>query len=394
MAGNIRAPDDDIEIEVRDQIGDLDQPAFDLLGGGHPFVSHAFFSALHESGCASRRTGWQPVFLVASSKGQLRGVMPLYLKNHSRGEYVFDYSWADAFERNGIAYYPKLLSAVPFSPVTGPRLMAANREDRMLLARAAIALCEQTEVSSLHVLFPSDTDLEVLREAGFMVREAIQFHWSNDGYANFDQFLERLTRDKRRKMRQDSRRVADAGVTFKWLRGSEISDEQLAFFYKCYVTTYKNHYSDPYLTLQFFRQIRATMPEALLIILAEREGAPVAAALNVIDGDTLYGRYWGATEFISSLHFEICYVQAIAYCIAHQMASFEGGAQGVHKMSRGLLPTPTFSAHWVTDRRFASAIDDFLKAETHGIEATLDELEEHTPFKVARGTHADGEHEE
>jgi predicted N-acyltransferase len=381
MAGKIKAPDDGIEIEVKDQIGELDAQAF---GGGHPFVSHAFFTALQDSGCASRRTGWQPVFLVAKRDGHLSGVMPLYLKNHSRGEYVFDYSWADAFERNGIAYYPKLLSAVPFSPVTGPRLIAANRDDRMLLARAAIALCQQTEVSSLHVLFPTDSDLEVLREAGFMVREAIQFHWSNDGYADFDAFLERLTRDKRRKMRQDSRRVAEAGVTFKWLRGAEISDQHLAFFYQCYVNTYKNHYSDPYLTLPFFRQIRLSMPDALLIILAERDGQAVAAALNVIDGGTLYGRYWGATEFISSLHFEICYVQAIAYCIAHQMATFEGGAQGVHKMSRGLLPTPTFSAHWVTDRRFASAIDDFLKAETHGIEATLDELEEHTPFKVVR----------
>jgi predicted N-acyltransferase len=372
-----------IEVEVREDVSTLDAAEFNQLAGGHPFVSHEFFTALHQTGCASRKSGWQPVFLVLHRDQCLKGVMPLYLKNHSRGEYVFDYAWADAFERNGLSYYPKLLGAVPFSPVTGPRILAAEHADKLVLARAAIALCEQTEVSSLHVLFPAVEDLEVLREAGFMVREAIQFHWSNEGYANFDQFLERLTRDKRRKMRQDSRRVADAGVTFTWLRGTQISDADLEFFYECYCNTYRNHYSSPYLTLEFFRRIASSMPDAMLLILAKREGASIAAALNIVDRDTLYGRYWGSTEFVSSLHFEICYVQAIAYCIETGLKSFEGGAQGMHKMSRGLLPTATFSAHWVTDRRFSNAIAEFLEAETRGIEETLDELEERTPFKAS-----------
>ena len=371
-----------VEVEVRENISTLDPVAFNRLGGGNPFVSHEFFSAMHDTGCASRKSGWQPVFLVLHESGCLKGVMPLYLKNHSRGEYVFDYAWADAFERNGLSYYPKLLGAVPFSPVTGPRILATEHADKVLLARAAITLCQQTEVSSLHILFPDAADLEVLREAGFMVREAIQFHWSNAGYQDFEQFLERLTRDKRRKMRQDSRRVADAGVSFSWLRGHEISAGHLEFFYLCYCNTYRNHYSSPYLTLEFFRKILKSMPEAILLILAHKAGEPIAAALNIVAGDTLYGRYWGSTEFVSSMHFEICYVQAIAYCIEHRLTTFEGGAQGMHKMSRGLLPTATFSAHWVTDRRFADAIGEFLLAETRGIEETLDELEEHSPFKL------------
>jgi uncharacterized protein len=373
---------DAVEVEVRDSLDGIDRARWDQLAGGHPLVSYGFFQALHESGCASVRTGWQPVFLILMRAGRLAGAMPLYLKGHSRGEYVFDYAWADAFERNGLAYYPKLLSAIPFTPVTGPRLLAEHDADKQVLAKAAIALCQKARVSSLHILFPAEGDLKVLREVGFMVREGIQFHWQNAGYDTFDAFLAHLTRDKRRKMNQDSRKVADAGVTFTWLRGGEIGPEDLAFFYECYVNTYRNHYSSPYLTLAAFSRIAAELPGALVMILAWRNGARVAAALNVVGGDTMYGRYWGAMEFIGSLHFEICYTQAIAYCIAHRLAFFEGGAQGAHKMSRGLLPTATFSAHWVTDRRFADAIGNFLLAETEGIERALDDLEDHTPFKT------------
>jgi predicted N-acyltransferase len=373
---------DSVEVEVRDSLTGIDQADWDRLAQGHPLASYGFFSALHDSGCASVRTGWQPVFLIVMRGGKLAGAMPLYLKGHSRGEYVFDYAWADAFERNGLAYYPKLLSAIPFTPVTGPRLLAENEADKRILAGAAIALCEKTRVSSLHILFPIEEDLKVLRNAGFMIREGIQFHWQNAGYATFDDFLLHLTRDKRRKMNQDSRKVADAGVTFTWLRGQEISEEDLAFFYECYVNTYRNHYSSPYLTLACFGRIAKALPDGLVLILAWRDGHRVAAALNVVGGDSMYGRYWGSKEFIGSLHFEICYTQAIAYCIANRIAFFEGGAQGSHKMSRGLLPTATFSAHWVTDRRFADAIGNFLEAETEGIERALDELEEHTPFKT------------
>jgi predicted N-acyltransferase len=380
-AGLQGASDDAVEVEVRDTLAGIDARVWDRLARGHPLVSHGFLSALHDTGCASVQTGWQPVYLVMMREGQVVAAMPLYLKGHSRGEYVFDYAWADAFERNGLAYYPKLLGAMPFTPVTGPRLLAENEADKHLLARAAIALCQKARVSSLHILFPDADDLKVLRAEGFMVREGIQYHWKNADYASFDAFLAHLTRDKRRKMNQDSRKVENAGVTFTWLTGREIGADDMAFFYQCYANTYRNHYSSPYLNLKCFSRIAQALPEGLVMILAWRAGARVAAALNVRGADTLYGRYWGSTEFIASLHFEVCYTQAIAYCIAHRLKFFEGGAQGAHKMARGLLPTPTYSAHWVTDRRFAKAIADFLEAETEGIERALDELEEHTPFK-------------
>jgi len=307
--------------------------------------------------------------------------MPLYLKNHSRGEFVFDQQWAEAFQRHGLAYYPKLLCAAPFSPVAGPRLLAKTGEDKRLLALGAVKLAAQIGVSSLHILFPDETDQASLREAGFMLREGIQFHWHNHGYACFEDFLAALNHDKRKKIRQERRRVHEAGLSFLWLRGDEIDDSQLEFFYQCYANTYREHYSSPYLSLDFFRRIAQAMPDNLLWIMALRSGEPVACAMNVMSGNVLYGRYWGALEFVSGLHFETCYSQAIEYCIRHGLQVFEGGAQGVHKMSRGLLPTPTWSAHWIADARFAEAIGRFLIDETQGIEQYREELDGHTPFK-------------
>ena len=351
------------------------------LAGQQPFVRYEYLSALHEIGCASKRTGWDPVYIVLRRDGTLAGVMPLYLKAHSRGEYVFDYAWAEAFERNGIQYYPKLLSAIPFTPVTGSRLIARTLEDRLTLARAAIQLASDSGISSLHVLFASESDIEALRECGFMLREGIQFHWTNVGYPTYDAFLECLTREKRKKLRQDRRRVADAGISFRWLRGAEIDHETLRFFYRCYVTTYKNHGSAPYLSLEFFQRLATTMPSALLLVLALRHDEPVASALNMLGGNVLYGRYWGATEFVSGLHFETCYCQAIEYCIQNKIDSFEGGAQGGHKLARGMLPTATWSAHWISNPDFASAISQFLRQETQFIEEHLEEMEAHTPFR-------------
>ena len=372
----------DTAVELIDDLGTLDPAAWDVLAAGTPFVAHAYLHGRQATGCAVRRTGWQPTCLVLRRAGELVGAMPLYVKSHSRGEYVFDQAWAEAFERHGLPYYPKLLCAVPFTPVGGPRLLAAAHEDRVLLARAAIEVARQSGVSSLHVLFPRDEDLRALREAGYMLREGVQFHWRNEGYASFDAFLGAMNHDKRKKIRQDRKKVEQAGIRFRHLRGADISADDLAFFYRCYAATYANHWSSPYLKPAFFEALRAAMPEALLLVMAERQGEPVACALNVAAGDTLYGRYWGCLDFVSGLHFETCYLQAITYCIAHGITHFEGGAQGVHKMSRGLLPVPTWSAHWVADERFAAAIADFLDRETLGMNRYLDELESHTPFKA------------
>lgn len=370
-------------IELVDTLGDIDPATWNAWSQRNPFVSHEFLTALHETGCAARRTGWQAQYLILRRNGVLAGAMPLYLKAHSRGEYVFDQAWADAFQRHGIAYYPKLLSAVPFTPVGGPRLLAATHLDRVLLARGAIEVARRYEVSSLHILFPSPADLDALREAGYLLREGVQFHWQNAGYDSFDAFLAGMNHDKRKKIRQDRKRVHQAGVSFRHVRGQAIRSEDLDFFYRCYASTYESHWSSPYLSPEFFERIRQELPDTLLLVLAEREGVPVACALNVVGDDVLYGRYWGCLEFVSGLHFETCYLQAIEYCIATGIESFEGGAQGEHKMSRGLLPTPTWSAHWIADQRFAEAIADFLQRETQGMNEYLDELESRTPFKLA-----------
>ncbi|MBV7536573.1 GNAT family N-acetyltransferase [Duganella sp. sic0402] len=370
------------EFTIIDSLAEIDPAQWQALAGDNPTLSYAFLHALHETQCASPRTGWSPRYLILQRDGQLHAAMPLYLKEHSRGEYVFDHAWADAFHRNGLPYYPKLLSAVPFTPVSGSRLLARNAEDRQLLARAALQVAQQLETSSLHILFPDEQDKQALAEAGYMLREGVQFHWENHGYADLDAFLATMKMEKRKKLRQDRRRVADAGIHFEHLAGAAINEEVLRFFYSCYVSTYQAHYSKPYLSLAFFQCLLAEMPDNLMLVLAKRGETPVAVAFNLVGGNVMYGRYWGTTEFVSGLHFETCYMQSIDYCIRHGLASFEGGAQGVHKMSRGLVPTPTWSAHWIADERFADAIADFLSQETAAMNDYIDELSEHIPFKA------------
>ncbi len=369
------------ELSIIDSLAEVDPAQWQALVGDNPTLSHSFLHALHDTGCAADATGWSPRYLILTRDGVLHGALPLYLKEHSRGEYVFDHAWADAFHRHGMPYYPKLLSAVPFTPVSGSRLLARTAEDRQLLARAALQVARQLNTSSLHILFPNDDDRQVLADAGYMLREGVQFHWENHDYADFDAFLASMKMDKRKKLRQDRRRVEDAGIHFEHLAGRAISDEVLRFFYQCYVLTYRAHFSKPYLSLAFFQRLLAETPDSLMIVLARRGDQPVAAALNLVGGQVMYGRYWGTQEFISGLHFEACYVQAIDYCIRHRLSRFEGGAQGVHKMSRGLVPTATWSAHWVADRRFADAIADFLAQETAAMNDYIDELESHIPFK-------------
>lgn len=366
---------------IVDSLDDIDPAAWHALAGDNPTLNYHFLSALHATGCAAPDTGWAPRFLLMHRDDKLCGAVPLYLKGHSRGEYVFDQSWADAFRRHGIAYYPKLLSAIPFTPVTGSRLLAHTPQDTALLARAALQVARQLDTSSLHILFPDDRGKQALADAGFLLREGVQFHWENQDYADLDAFLSTMKMDKRKKLRQDRRRVQEAGIHFEHLAGSAITAEVLQFFYRCYVSTYQAHFSKPYLSLAFFERILAEMPENLMIVLAKRGDTPVAVALNLVGGNVMYGRYWGTTEFVSGLHFETCYVQAIEYCIGQRIARFEGGAQGVHKMSRGLTPTPTWSAHWIADARFAEAIADFLAQETAAMDDYIDELSEHAPFR-------------
>lgn len=371
------------EFSIIDSLESVDEAQWQAIAGDNPTLAYAFLHALHDTRCASAQTGWTPRYLVMHRDGALAAAMPLYLKDHSRGEYVFDHAWADAFHRNGIPYYPKLLSAVPFTPVTGGRLLASTPEDRHLLARAALQVARQLETSSLHILFPDEQDRQALQAAGFMLREGVQFHWENPGYADFDAFLAGFKMEKRKKIRQDRRRVQDAGITFEHLAGRDITPDVLRFFYSCYVSTYHAHFSKPYLTLKFFERLLDEVPDSLMIVLAKRGEQPVAVALNLVGGNIMYGRYWGTQEFVSGLHFETCYVQSIEYCIKHGIARFEGGAQGEHKMSRGLVPTPTWSAHWIADERFADAIADFLTQETAAMNQYIDELAEHVPFKPA-----------
>ena len=367
--------------EVLDSLASVPASQWDALAANHPLLSHAFLHALHESGCASDETGWAPCYVTHWREGTLAAAMPLYFKSHSYGEYVFDWAWADAYQRHGLRYYPKLLNAIPFTPVTGPRLMASNDADRRALIGAALAFARDANVSSLHCLFPTSVEVPAFEDAGMMMRAAVQFHWHNEGFGNFEDFLGRMNHDKRKKIRQERRKVHDAGIEFRRLRGSDASESDWRFFVDCYNRTYRAHHSTPYLTLDFFLRIAQAMPQNLLLIIAHRGGRPIAAAFNVVGNDAVYGRYWGTTEFHSGLHFEACYYQAIEFCIDEGIARFEGGAQGEHKLARGLLPQRTVSAHWLAHPEFAEAVTRFLRKETSGIEDYVDELSEHSPFK-------------
>lgn len=356
-----------------------------------PFLRHEFLDALHVARCAVDETGWSPHFvtLTDARTGRLAAAAPVYAKQHSYGEYVFDWAWADAYQRNGLSYYPKLLCAVPFTPVQGTRLLAVDDDARRRLAATLLAFSEQSDASSLHVLFPTGDEARLLESMGMMLREGVQFHWVNDGYRHFDDFLGTLEQKKRKNIRAERRKVRDAGVTFRRLTGERITDADWRFFTRCYRQTYREHYSSPYLNLDFFRAIGATMPENLLLVIAEADGQPIASALAVYrrgehGGGTLYGRYWGALEHVPCLHFETAYYQLLEFCIEAELDTFEGGAQGEHKLARGFLPTVTHSAHWLAHPAFADAVARFLERETEHIHAYVDELREHDPFRRSR----------
>ena len=426
-----------------------------------PFMRHEYLAALHESESAVPHTGWTPRFMTLWEGDLLVAACPLYLKSHSYGEYVFDWAWASAYEQHGVPYYPKAVVAVPFTPVPGTRLMARDAAARQGLVQALCQWCEDEGISSLHVLFASDDDVLTGAREGLMLRRTVQFHWKNvaptlgtdvsslppEGalaalgrpgggsgaaptlgtggfllptesvlaaveshcdsgsaaagtlaYRDFDDFLAHLTQEKRKKFRQERRRVAEAGVTFRWAQGADITADDWNFFYRCYERTYLEHGNPPYLTRAFFQQMADRMPEHWLLFIAEREGRPIASSLIAISaqpssargqyhskyaGCTAYGRYWGALERVDCLHFEACYYQPLAWCIAHGVQRFEGGAQGEHKMARALLPVPATSMHWLANPAFADAVDRFLAREVAGVEQYLDHLQARSPFRAA-----------
>lgn len=386
-----------------------------------PFMRHEYLAALESSGSATPRTGWTPRFMTLWDGDTLVAACPLYLKSHSYGEYVFDWAWASAYEQHGVPYYPKAVIAVPFTPVPGSRLLARDAATRALLVQAVCQWCEQENVSSVHVLFASDDDVLTSAQQDLMLRHTVQFHWKNEPpmppaaqgtaatngapprYQDFDQFLASLSQDKRKKIRQERRRVADAGVTFRWSRGADISAADWDFFYRCYERTYLEHGNPPYLTRDFFARMAAHMPEAWLLFLGEREGRPIATSLIAVgayassapaqketesgpeSGSELvaYGRYWGALERVDCLHFEACYYQPLQWCIAHGAVRFEGGAQGEHKMARALLPVQATSTHWLAHPAFAEAVQRFLDREGAGVEDYLESLHQRLPFKQA-----------
>ncbi len=355
-----------------------------------PFMRHEYLSALHLSGSAREAAGWQAQFVTLWCDDVLHAACPMYLKNHSYGEYVFDWAWANAYAQHGLDYYPKALVAVPFTPVPGARLLARDEASRAALVKALIERTREEQLSSLHLLFAQPQDIDACHAAGLMLRHTVQFHWTNQDargqpFDDFEHFLASLQQEKRKKIRQERRKVVDAGVQFRWSRGADISDADWDFFYRCYERTYLEHGNAPYLNRDFFHRMARTMPQHWLLFIAEREGRPMACSLIGIDEKTrvAYGRYWGALERVDCLHFEACYYQPLAWCMAHGFVRFEGGAQGEHKMARALLPVKTTSAHWLAHPAFADAVERFLEREGQGIGEYLDHLALRNPLKAA-----------
>jgi predicted N-acyltransferase len=376
-------------VRIHGAASEIDAAAWDGLlaaqAAPSPFMRHAYLHAMEQSDSASPRSGWAPRFLTLWRGRELMAACPMYLKGHSYGEYVFDWAWANAYQQHGLAYYPKAVVAVPFTPVPGTRLLARDAASRALLVQALLAWCREEELSSLHLLFGADEDIEACADAGLMLRHTVQFHWRNVGWKDFDAFLASLSHDKRKKIRQERRKVHDAGVRFRWSRGADIREADWDFFYRCYARTYREHGNPPYLKPEFFGRMAEDMPEAWLLFIAERGGKPIASSLIALsdDASVAYGRYWGALERVDCLHFEACYYQPLAWCIDHGVQRFEGGAQGEHKMARALMPAKTTSAHWLAHPAFADAVERFLEREDEGIANYLDHLGERSPFRHA-----------
>jgi len=372
-----------------DSIAQIDAASWNsLLTDGQPFLRHEFLLALEESGCAVPRTGWTARHLVIDDAGgRPIGAMPLFRKGHSRGEFVFDFSWANAYAQHGLAYYPKLLCAVPFTPVRGPRLLIHPAADvkvmTSVLVKAAIDYARSEELSSWHVLFPEEDTAERLRSAGLILRRDCQFHWYNRGYESFDAFLATFTAEKRKKAKRERRRVVEAGIVFDTYHGGDMDRSLWNAIYPFYADTFYRHGHEPYLNLDFFKRIAAAMPDRMMLKVARIGAEPIAVAIFFVSDDALFGRYWGAGGNYHSLHFETCYYQGIEYCIEKKLQRFEPGTQGEHKVPRGFVPTLMSSAHFVADPRFAAAIRDFAAREARGVDSYAAAVTEHVPYHRA-----------
>jgi hypothetical protein len=374
-----------LKLEIVASIQAISAESWDALGAGMPLLRHAFLSALELSESVGQGTGWQPCPMLVFDDDVLVGAMPLYIKSHSYGEYVFDWAWADAYQQSGLPYYPKLISAIPFSPVTSQRLLVAEVPNKAhiqsMMVQALESVMLNNQLSSVHVLFPDDGSAAPFKEADWLQRHGVQFQWQNEQYANFEDFLTKLSQEKRKKIRQERKKVIASGVECMRIKGADITDAQWDFFYLCYCNTYLEHRSTPYLQRDFFKQIALSMPQHILLVLAYKDGEPIASALNFYDQNALYGRYWGCLHYVPNLHFELCYYQAQEFCISEKIAYFEGGAQGEHKLARGFKPRATCSFHKIAHPEFASAIENFVQRESLGIAQYTTELEQRAPFK-------------
>lgn len=386
---------DELSIHVMSSIHDIDYSQWDRCAGTHlpnsnPFVRHAFLATLEDSGSVTTSTGWKPQHLILRSpKGTIVGCAPLYLKDHSYGEYVFDWGWANAYERAGGSYYPKLQCSVPFTPATGPRLLVSDefsekrgQELKKLLLGSMVELADQTGVSSLHITFPTEQDFKLITKAGLLPRIGQQFHWKNEGYDSFDAFLDELSSRKRKNIRKEREKALESGVKIITLTGDEISSQHWDAFYRFYRLTTDRKWGQAYLSRTFFDILSERMGEHIVLIMGEENGELVCGALNLLGGNTLFGRNWGTIVPYPMLHFEICYYQAIDFAIKHKLNWVEAGAQGMHKIQRGYLPQKTFSAHWIADQGFRDAVERYLDQERYAIEEDLENLSELGPFKV------------
>ena len=369
-------------------ISELDPSAWNgLTTSGNPFVKYEFLHALEQNGCVGGDSGWRPLHLAAREDNRLLGALPLYLKSHSWGEFVFDFAWADAYRRCGRAYYPKVVTAVPYTPAGGPRLLVppspAATSIKAALLEAARDVVSMRGASSFHCLFPSMEDAEFLEAQGYAIRVGCQYHWHNRGYGDFDQFLDSFSADKRKKVKRERRRVQEAGIEILLLEGPQITTSLWQVFYQFYRSTMLRKSGYLPLSPEFFYAVGRTMPENVVLALARRQGEYVAAALSLRGGDTLYGRYWGALQDFHSLHFELCYYAGIEYCIRNGLQCFEPGALGEHKISRGFLPTATYSAHWLADPEFRRIIQQFLEREREEMRFHMAALDAHAPYKTS-----------
>jgi uncharacterized protein len=372
-----------------DSIAQIDAQKWNsLAGSAQPFLRHEFLLALEESGCTAPRTGWTPRHLIIeAANGTPVAAMPLFRKAHSRGEFVFDFSWASAYAQHGLQYYPKLLTAVPFTPVCGPRLLLRPDIDAKAmtesLVRAVIDYARSEQLSSWHVLFPTEEIAASLDTAGLVLRRDCQFHWHNQGYESFEAFLATFTAEKRKKVKRERRRVAEAGIEFDTLSGAQLDSALWSTLYGFYADTFHRHGHEPYLNLNFFKRIGAAMPDQLMLKVARVGREPIAVAIFFVGENALYGRYWGAGGNYHSLHFETCYYQGIEYCIDNKLQRFEPGTQGEHKVPRGFVPALTSSAHFIADQRFAAAIRDFARREARGVDHYAAAVNEHVPYHRA-----------